>query len=292
MRLHRASWAAQQAGGKQRHQVPIAGFIPGAYSRALDPPRGRAMNAIRLTVIASCLAIAAAAFAEEGHHWTYGGKTGPSRWSALEHEYEACGVGKTQSPIDIRTSKTHAADLPAIAFDYKPSPLRIIDNGHTVQVDYEPGSFISVADARYELVQFHFHHPSEEKVDGHGFPMVAHLVHKDAAGRLAVVAVPMVKGKDNPLVAALWKHVPAMKGQEASVDAISIDASDLLPAKRGYYTFEGSLTTPPCSEGVRWFVLKSPATLSAGEIAAFAKLYPMNARPVQPLHGREVASTR
>ena len=152
------------------------------------------MNAIRLTALVSSLAIAAVAVAEDAHHWAYSGKAGPSHWSALEHEYEACGVGNTQSPIDIRTSRVRAADLPAIAFDYKPSPLRIIDNGHSVQVAYEPGSFITVGDARYELVQFHFHHPSEEKVDGHAFAMVVHLVHKDASGKLAVVAVPIEKG--------------------------------------------------------------------------------------------------
>jgi carbonic anhydrase len=213
-------------------------------------------------------------------------------WAALEKENDACGIGKTQSPIDIRTSMVHASDLPDLAFDYQPSDLRIIDNGHTVQVNYAPGSFVTVGDARYELQQFHFHHPSEEKVDGKAFAMVAHLVHKDAAGKLAVVAVPIVQGKENPLAATLWKHVPQEKAHEAAVPGVSINAADLVPAKHAYYTFEGSLTTPPCSEGVRWFVLKTPATLSAAEIAAFGKLYPTNARPVQKLNGREVLSSK
>lgn len=249
------------------------------------------MNAARAIAVAFATT-AAVALAEEAHHWSYKGETGPSHWGALEKEYESCGVGKEQSPIDIRTSAVHVADLPDIAFEYKPSALRIIDNGHTVQVNYAPGSFITVGDARYELVQFHFHHPSEEKVNGHAFAMVAHLVHKDASGKLAVIAVPIVKGKENPLIATLWKYVPQEKGHEQAVDGVTIDAEQLLPAKHGYYTFNGSLTTPPCSEGVHWFVMKSPATFSAGEIAAFAKLYPVNARPTQPLNGREVASTR
>lgn len=243
---------------------------------------------LALVISASTLVVAS----EEAHHWSYAGKTGPTHWAALEKDYDSCGIGKTQSPIDIRTSTVHASDLPDLAFDYQPSGLRIIDNGHTVQVNYAPGSFITVGDARYELQQFHFHHPSEEKVDGKAFAMVAHLVHKDAAGKLAVVAVPIVKGKENPLVATLWKHVPHEKAHEASVSGVTINAADLVPAKHAYYTFEGSLTTPPCSEGVRWFVLKTPATLSAAEIAAFAKLYPTNARPVQKLNGREVLSSK
>jgi carbonic anhydrase len=170
--------------------------------------------------------------------------------------------------------------------------LRLIDNGHTVQVNYAPGSSITVDGARYELVQFHFHKPSEEKIDGKAFDMVAHLVHKDAQGHLAVVAVPLAKGSENQLIATLWKNLPHEKEHEAKLDSVSINVADLLPSKRGYFTFEGSLTTPPCSEGVRWFVLKQPTSISAAEIAAFGKLYPMNARPVQSLNGREVRASR
>jgi carbonic anhydrase len=253
------------------------------------------MNATRTSAIlaSTILAAASVALAEEhAHHWSYKGETGPAHWAKMEKEFESCGMGKTQSPIDIKTSAVHAADLPEIVFAYQPSPLRIVDNGHTVQVTYAPGSFITVGDARYELVQFHFHHPSEEKVNGRHFDMVAHLVHKDAGGKLAVVAVPLVKGQQNALVATLWKNVPKEKGADRQVDSVTINAADLLPAKHAYYTFDGSLTTPPCSEGVRWFVLKTPTQLSAQEVAAFGKLYPDNARPVQPLNGREVVSSR
>ena len=230
--------------------------------------------------------------AELGHHWSYTGEGAPAKWPHLQKDYATCGIGKAQSPIDIKTSTARASDLPAIAFDYKPVPLRIIDNGHTVQVNYAPGSSITVDGKRYELAQFHFHKPSEEKIDGKSFDMVAHLVHKDAQGQLAVVAVPLKAGDGNALVATLWKNLPKEKEKEAMVDTVQIDANGLLPASRAYYTFQGSLTTPPCSEGVRWFVLKTPTTVSKGEVAAFGKLYPANARPVQPLNGREVLSSK
>lgn len=226
--------------------------------------------------------------AEEGAHWSYGGSTGPEKWGALEHEYSPCAQGHAQSPIDIRDDEVHREHLPAIAFAYRPSPLRIVDNGHTIQVNYAPGSFIDVGGRRYELVQFHFHKPSEEQVDEKAYDMVAHLVHRDRDGRLAVVAVPLVKGRASPLIDNLWSHLPTQKNKEIAVDRVTINAADLLPENHAYYTFAGSLTTPPCTEGVTWFVLREPSSVSAAEIARFAAIYPMNARPVQPLNGREV----
>jgi carbonic anhydrase len=225
----------------------------------------------------------------EGQHWSYGKHGGPAEWAKLDHSFASCQLGKVQSPIDIRGAK--AADLPAIKFDYKPVPLKVIDNGHTIQVNYAPGSTIDVGGTRYELVQFHFHKPSEEKVDGKAHEMVAHLVHKGSDGALAVVAVLLDKGHDNPTIHAIWNHLPKQKQKEVSAPA-TIDAAALLPTDKGYYTFPGSLTTPPCSEGVRWFVLKTPMTLAASELTAFAKLYPMNARPTQPLNGRAIEATR
>jgi carbonic anhydrase len=245
-----------------------------------------------LAIATTSLFLVPAFAAEQAHHWSYSGAGAPGHWAGMEKEFETCGIGKHQSPIDIRSTAAKVSDLPEIAFDYRPSPLKIIDNGHTVQVNYAPGSSITVNGTRYELAQFHFHKPSEEKIDGKSFDMVAHLVHKDANGKLAVVAVPLKKGAENPLVATLWKNLPKEKEHEKSVESASINVADLLPAKHGYYAFDGSLTTPPCSEGVRWFVLKSPTTISSGELAAFGKLYPMNARPVQPLNGREVLSSK
>ena len=253
-------------------------------------------NAVALVaaLLAALAALAAApavgpAYAE-GAHWAYKGHGGPSEWGSLNAEFGACKLGKLQSPIDIRGAK--AADLPAIKFDYKPSPLKIIDNGHTIQVNYAPGSSIDVGGARYELVQFHFHLPSEEKVNGKSSAMVVHLVHRNAAGKLAVVAVLLDKGGASETIDSLWKNIPREKEKESAVAGASIDATKLLPASQSYYTFQGSLTTPPCSEGVTWFVLKSPLKIADGQVAAFAKIYPLNARPVQPLNGRTIQAIR
>ena len=225
----------------------------------------------------------------EGPHWSYQGHGGPAEWGELDPAFATCQLGKLQSPIDIRGAK--AADLPAIKFDYKPSPLKVIDNGHSIQVNYATGSSIDVGGTRYELVQFHFHKPSEEKIDGKAHAMVAHLVHKGADGKLAVVAVLLDDGGTNSTIDTIWKNLPQEKGKEATVNA-TVDAATLLPADHGYYTFQGSLTTPPCSEDVRWFVLKTPLKITGSEITAFGKIYPMNARPSQPLNGRTLEATR
>ncbi|HTP24884.1 MAG TPA: carbonic anhydrase family protein [Anaeromyxobacteraceae bacterium] len=223
-------------------------------------------------------------------HWTYEGEGGPTHWASLDPAYEACGIGQHQSPIDIRGAKP--APLPAIKFSYQPSPLRIVDNGHTVQMNYAPGSFITVGDQKYELQQFHFHHPAEERVNGRSYPMVAHLVHKSADGKIAVVAVLLTEGHANPFVEKLWKHLPAEQGHELALDTVMVDAGHLLPPRSDYYTYTGSLTAPPCTEGVTWFALKTPVQLSKDDVAVFAKRYPHNARPVQPLNGRQVQMTQ
>jgi carbonic anhydrase len=237
---------------------------------------------------------AAIGFAQEhtpAHLWDYSqGPHGPMHWGDLDPTFAGCGTGHQQSPIDIRD--TQKADLPPIQFNYKPSPLHIIDNGHTVMINYAPGSFIQVGDKRYDLKQFHFHHPSEEKINGKASAMVAHLVHADTAGNLAVVAVLLDKGTDNALVEQLWTNLPAAKEKEQDLEQVHIDAALLLPAGRGYYTFPGSLTTPPCTENVTWFVLKQPTHLSEQELKKFAQLYSNDARPTQPLNGRVVRETR
>ena len=225
-------------------------------------------------------------------HWSYSGKSGPGDWDKLEPNYATCGVGKEQSPINIDTAQVLGRELPPLVFDYKPSALHIIDNGHTIQVNVAAGSVLTVGGHRYDLVQFHFHRPSEETIDGKSSGMVAHLVHRDAEGRLAVVAVLLQPGEGNPLLSMLWNHLPAQKGGEAAPAGLTIDVARLLPRARGYYAYSGSLTTPPCTEGVEWFVLKSPVSLSADQIATFGKRYPSNARPVQPLNGRAVLSSK
>jgi carbonic anhydrase len=247
-----------------------------------------AIKAISGLFIALSLCCASQVRAQE-EHWSYGKHNGPAEWAHVDPAFATCKLGKEQSPINIRGAKVE--DLPAIHFDYKPSPLKLIDNGHTIQVNYAPGSSIEVGGARYELVQFHFHKPSEEKIDGRSHAMVAHLVHRNAEGKLAVVAVLLDKGGANPTIDAILKNLPKEKERETTVDAV-VDAAALLPRNKGYYTFEGSLTTPPCSQDVRWFVLKTPMRIADSEIASFGKLYPMNARPTQPRNGREIDATR
>lgn len=219
-------------------------------------------------------------------HWSYSGTSGPEHWGDLEPDYATCKTGSRQSPIDIEGAKP--SDLPQIQFNYQISPLKIINNGHTIQINYESGSSITVGDKQYSLVQFHFHHPSEEKISGKQFDLVAHLVHKDAQGNLGVVAILFQSGQTNPFLDLLWKYVPKDIGKEVVNKKVNLNVADLLPADRSYYTFAGSLTTPPCSEGVTWYVMKNVVELSPEETSTFAKWYPMNARPIQPTNGREI----
>jgi carbonic anhydrase len=238
------------------------------------------------------LSLASGPYAQEHKHahWSYDGEEGPSHWGDLSPDYAACKTGHHQSPIDIRNARK--GDLPAIQFDYKESPLRIVDNGHTIMINYTAGSSIRVGDKQYALKQFHFHRPSEETINGKSYDMVVHLVHADQEGNLAVVAVLLEQGEDNPLVRELWNDLPKTKEKEVLLDTVHISAADLLPADRGYYTFAGSLTTPPCSENVTWFVLKHPVTVTSGEIERFSNLYRHDARPTQPLYDRVVLMSK
>jgi carbonic anhydrase len=237
------------------------------------------------------LAVGAAGVAgERSRHWSYDGISGPSHWATLDAKYIACAA-RSQSPIEIRARDVRTTALPALAFHYHPVPLRIVDNGHTVQVNYDAGSWLEAGDTRYELVQFHFHRPSEEVIDGQRFAMVAHLVHRDAQGHIGVVAVPLSLGADDFSLKILWENLPKVKGAEVTRTDVKIDAESLLPASLGYYAYAGSLTMPPCSEGVRWMVLKTPSLISQREVEIFAARYPNNARPLQPRNGREILSS-
>jgi len=236
------------------------------------------------------VAMTTAAQEHHGHSWGYVGADGPEHWGDLDPRFTACKVGLRQSPIDIKGAKQ--ADLPAIRFDYKPTPLRIINNGHTIQINYTSGSSITVGDRSYELKQFHFHHPSEEKINGKAFAMVVHLVHADSQGEIAVVAVLLDTAGANQLLESIWKHLPQVAGPEETFDQLQINAADLLPSNHSYYTFAGSLTTPPCSEGVTWFVLQAPKSISKEQADRFGKIYPDNARPTQPLNGRDLTQSK
>ena len=238
------------------------------------------------TLLAFVLGAATWASAEGAHrHWEYKGKHGAAYWGALEPGFEACARGAAQSPIDIRNTVREA--LPALDFQYTAGAPTLVNNGHTVQVNMPAGSKLVVDGKAMELLQFHFHTPSEEAIGGKHAAMVAHFVHKAADGGLGVVAVLIQPGKTNAAWAPIFAHLPRV-GEQLTVDGLMLDASTLLPAKKGYYSFAGSLTTPPCSEGVQWMVLKEPVKLGPQQIKAFRQLYNANARPLQPLNGRVV----
>ncbi|HEB58444.1 MAG TPA: carbonic anhydrase family protein [Gammaproteobacteria bacterium] len=229
---------------------------------------------------------AGTAIAGSDHHWGYEGHEGPMHWGDISHDYHMCKDGKQQSPIDIRGATPKALD--AIGFSYTASPKNIVNNGHTIQVNMKPGSTITVGGKTYKLLQFHFHSPSEHKIDGKPADMVAHFVHQADDGQLGVVAVLFKKGKANPIIGKLWKKMPKNHGGNADLAGMSLSVADLLPGNRAYYNYSGSLTTPPCSEGVNWMVLKSPVNVSAAQVKAFTDIFPKSVRPTQPLHGREI----
>jgi carbonic anhydrase len=218
-------------------------------------------------------------------HWGYGEAGGPAQWGSLKPEFAKCANGSRQSPIDIRGGVK--VDLEPIQFDYRAGGFSVVDNGHTVQVNLAAGNSIEVMGRRYELLQFHFHRPSEERIDGRSFDMSVHLVHRDPEGRLAVVGVLLDRGSAHPVVQAVWNNLPLEKGELLAAQ-VAMDPSHLLPADRRYYTYMGSLTTPPCSEGVLWMVMQQPVQVTPEQVAVFARLYPMNARPVQSAAGRMI----
>jgi carbonic anhydrase len=222
-------------------------------------------------------------------HWSYDGEGAPANWAKLRGDYATCGTGRRQSPIDIRDGIR--VDLEPIAFDYKLTQFRIVDNGHTIQVNVGEGSTISVMGRTYQLRQFHFHKPGEERVNGRTYDMGVHFVHQDDEGKLAVVAVLLEKGAENSLIQTLWNNMPLEVDQEVA-PAVAIDLKTLLPENRAYYTYMGSLTTPPCTEDVLWMVLKQSMPVSPDQVAIFSRLYKNNARPVQPSNGRLIKESR
>lgn len=244
------------------------------------------MNRIRhIASIALFAGCALAQAADNKPHWGYEGHGGADHWYELDKAFEVCKLGKTQSPIDIVTAQVQTVDGAPIKPNYKGSPAKLGNNGHTIVVHLADGGTVSLPSGTYKALQFHFHAPSEEKIDGKSFPMVAHIVHRNDAGKLAVIAVMFNEGAENAALKEIFSALPAKEGEQ---EIKPFDVATILPTTLSYYAFEGSLTTPPCTEGVAWQVLKTPVTLSAGQIEAFRKIFPMNARPVQPLNGRKV----
>lgn len=234
----------------------------------------------------STLLITTGAMAGGDTHWSYSGAEGPEYWGKLSPAFSACGEGKNQSPINLQGFTE--AELAPVTFNYSQGTTGIVNNGHTVKLDYKPGSAIEVDGHSFELKQFHFHSPSENRINGKSYPLEAHLVHADKDGNLAVVAVMFEKGEENAVLKKAWAHMPEKSGK-ALKKALSVNASELLPADRDYYRFNGSLTTPPCSEGVLWLVMKAPVSASAEQIEKFTHvMHHDNNRPVQAVNARTV----
>ncbi|MBI4470389.1 MAG: carbonic anhydrase family protein [Acidobacteria bacterium] len=221
---------------------------------------------------------------EEGSPWGYSGKTGPDYWGSLSPEFTPCAKGRRQSPIDITGASSW--DLPNLILYYRPSPLRIVNNGHTVETYYDAVGSMDVDISSYQFRRFHFHTPSEHRVDGKSFPMEIHMVHQSREGKTAVLGVLVKVGKENAKLAPLWEKLPEKPGPEQRYEDIKFDANDLLPAERLYYLYTGSLTTPPCNEEVKWIVLRTPIEISAAQLEKLRAIMGANNRPVQPLNGR------
>ena len=223
----------------------------------------------------------------DGHHWEYEGDEGPAHWADLDPSYSSCN-GKNQSPINLTPSQMVKAQLPPIHPHYQAGGQEIVNNGHTIQVNYAAGSDVVIDGTTFHLKQFHFHAPSENQIKGQSYPMEGHFVHADDQGNLAVIAVMFKAGKTNAEPEKAFAHIPTDAGTSAKLDQL-VNAGQLLPRQTNYYRFEGSLTTPPCSEGVRWLVLKHTQEASAAQIEHFTHTmhHPDN-RPVQPVNARLV----
>ncbi|MEW6024686.1 MAG: carbonic anhydrase family protein [Pseudomonadota bacterium] len=246
----------------------------------------KAAEAKRKKEAAAAAVVAAAAAAPKiSNHWDYEGEFGPENWGKINPAWSQCGAGKRQSPIDIRDGMK--VNLDEIDFNYRPSDYTEVDNGKTVQVNLARGNFMTIGNQSYELVQFHFHRPSEEKINGKGTEMVIHLEHRGPGGKLAIVAVLLERGRANDAIQTVWNNIPLEKNQQVA-SSEPLDPLELLPDRREYYTYMGSQTTPPCTENVLWLVMKQPMTASPAQMALFSRLYPLNARPVQESEGRMV----
>lgn len=215
--------------------------------------------------------------------WSYHGAARPERWAELDPDFSLCASGQRQSPIDIRDGI--AVELEPIRFDYRVSGFAVVDTGRTVRAQVAGGNTIEVMGRRYELQHIQFHRPSQERIDGRQFEMSVHLVHRDPEGRQAVVAVVLERGAAQPAVQQVWNNLPLEKHEPLAAFE-PLDPAALLPSDRRYYTYMGSLTTPPCTEGVLWMVMQQPVQASGDQIHIFSRLYPNNARPVQQTAGR------
>lgn len=241
------------------------------------------MKTLKTLLFATPIVLSAGAYAGSGAHWGYEGHEGPDHWGKLNEEFATCDSGTRQSPVNIDSAI--AADLAKISFDYSPAPIKIVNNGHTIQVNSDGKSSIKIGSQTYKLLQYHFHSPSENKIGDKAFDMEMHLVHKNDAGELAVVGVMLKAGGDNNVLAPVWAAMPKDVNKETVLTA-QLNAQDLLPKNQSFYHFKGSLTTPPCTEGVEWFVMKDAVQVSKQQVEKFVSMVGHNARPVQAANNR------
>ncbi|MDE0027774.1 MAG: carbonic anhydrase family protein [Deltaproteobacteria bacterium] len=239
--------------------------------------------------LALCAAMLSGVAAADAASWGYEGAKGPARWGSLHPAFSDCAKGAEQSPIDLAGAE--ARRQRPIDFDYATAPVVLLNNGHAIQVNYAPGSGMTLDGVRYELLQFHFHHGSEHTVAGVRLPMELHLVHRSNKGALAVVGVLLKEGRENHVLAPIWRHMPARRAR-ATVAPASVDATALLPEERTAWRYRGSLTTPPCTQGVSWVVMTEPVEVSAEQIARYGAIFPNSYRPTQPLNRRSLTRDR
>lgn len=294
---HDTHEAADEAAHETAHDAPAepapSGEHPDAHEAAHDTPADAHAEPADAghDAPAAGHATADAAHPAPAHgkpHWTYEGDSGPEHWGEMSAEFAACSAGRVQSPIDVSLASAHGER--GFAASYRPVPLQVLHNGHTVQFNTPGSGELVLNGVTFELLQIHFHTPSEHVVRGQHAPLEAHFVHKSAGGALAVLGVFVIPGAENPALAAMIRHLPEHETPAADHPDTAIDPSDLLPAERGFTWYLGSLTTPPCSEGVNWHVLSTPITASPEQIARLERAMGHNARPPQNLHGRLVVA--
>ncbi|HAU3359254.1 TPA: carbonic anhydrase family protein [Salmonella enterica subsp. salamae] len=244
-------------------------------------------NFLKVAMLALC--VAPLSVLANSTHWGYEGNGAPEHWGNLDEAFKTCQSGTSQSPVNISSQSVHNQQLAELDVQYADGPSTLLNNGHTLQAEmssYTPDS-IQVGSDVYTLKQFHFHAPSENTIDGKHYALEMHLVHQDRAGKIAVVAVMFDIGEPNDALESLWQSIPSTGGNTPLF--LPVNINELLPADKNYWRYNGSLTTPPCSEHVSWFVMKSPLTLSQEQLSKFKEAIPHNNnRPVQPLNGREV----
>ena len=225
--------------------------------------------------------------------WGYDGEQGPENWGKLSPKFRVADEGKQQSPIDIRIQHVQRAELPSLRFAYRQEErIEIVNNGHAIQHNDAPGSFLHFGDHVYALEQFHVHVPSEHTIDGRHADMEIHLVHRAASGEVAVVAVLVNRGTETSIRTPLYKELPSTPDEVVEVTNTAASPADLLPTDHSYFTYMGSFTTPPCTEGVRWIVMSSPIRIHPEALAEHRRAIGKNNRPLQPLHKREVQSSQ